>query len=290
MKLELTLSKETISNYFSVSRMMINAKSRISNNVLVVSSELINIWEKYLVSKNLEEQFNQWFYMEAVLSQDYVRKVKIGNSINEQDIMINTCELSNDKIIVADNNVIPGNKRNNLRVIFNRDFNNNKIQRIKVQDIEKVYCRNIYNDIFSLYETPVVIDVSLNSNSKILAEYLSKFYVNTSKLIIRDLYLSNVDNLRNFKKYILPYLDKQNCKIEIQLYWNTSSEKKQMESIFNNMDEYNIKVINTVNEKCMHESFIESDKYKFNIGYRMRLFGDKDDGLTEQDTITITTK
>ena len=195
MKLELTLSKETISNYFSVSRMMINAKSRISNNVLVVSSELINIWEKYLVSKNLEEQFNQWFYMEAVLSQDYVRKVKIGNSINEQDIMINTCELSNDKIIVADNNVIPGNKRNNLRVIFNRDFNNNKIQRIKVQDIEKVYCRNIYNDIFSLYETPVVIDVSLNSNSKILAEYLSKFYENTSKLIIRDLYLSNVDNL-----------------------------------------------------------------------------------------------
>lgn len=290
MKLELTLSKETISNYFSVSRMMINAKSRISNNVLVVSSELINIWEKYLVSKNLEEQFNQWFYMEAVLSQDYVRKVKIGNSINEQDIMINTCELSNDKIIVADNNVIPGNKRNNLRVIFNRDFNNNKIQRIKVQDIEKVYCRNIYNDIFSLYETPVVIDVSLNSNSKILAEYLSKFYENTSKLIIRDLYLSNVDNLRNFKKYILPYLDKQNCKIEIQLYWNTSSEKKQMESIFNNMDGYNIKVINTVNEKCMHESFIESDKYKFNIGYRMRLFGDKDDGLTEQDTITITTK
>ena len=85
-------------------------------------------------------------------------------------------------------------------------------------------------------------------------------------------------------------MDKQNCKIEIQLYWNTSSEKKQMESIFNNMDGYNIKVINTVNEKCMHESFIESDKYKFNIGYRMRLFGDKDDGLTEQDTITITTK
>lgn len=211
MKLELTLSKETISNYFSVSRMMINAKSRISNNVLVVSSELINIWEKYLVSKNLEEQFNQWFYMEAVISQDYVRKVKIGNSINsinEQDIMINTCELSKDKIIVADNNIILGNKRKNLRVISNKDFNNNKIQRIKVQDIEKVYCRNICNDIFSLYETPVVIDVSLNSNSKILAEYLAKFYENTSKLIIRDLYLSNVENLRNFKKYILPYLDK----------------------------------------------------------------------------------
>lgn len=63
-----------------------------------------------------------------------------------------------------------------------------------------------------------------------------------------------------------------------------------MESIFNNMDGYNIKVINTANEKCMHESFIEADKCKFNIGYRMRLFGDKDDGLTEQDTITITTK
>ena len=85
-----------------------------------------------------------------------------------------------------------------------------------------------------------------------MAEYLSKFYENTFQFIIRDMYLCNTENLRNFQKYILPYLDKQNCNIIIQLHWDNSNDKNRMESIFNNMLGYNIKLINISNEKYMH--------------------------------------
>ncbi|MDU4751734.1 MAG: hypothetical protein E6X86_12000 [Clostridium butyricum] len=290
MKLELTLSKEAISKYFSILMTDKNARLRICNNILVTSNELVENWSVFLEKINLKEQFEQWFYTEAISTEQYIKKVEIIEATDENDIIIKTCDSSRDKIIVADNNIIPANKRNSFKFVSNVDFNKDKCQRIKVQDIEKVYCRNICNDIFSLYEEPIVIDVSLNSNSKVLAEYLSKFYENTFQFIIRDMYLCNTENLRNFQKYILPYLDKQNCNIIIQLHWDNSNDKNRMESIFNNMLGYNIKLINISNEKYMHESFIESDEYKFNIGYRMRLFGDIDDGLTEQDLITITKK
>ena len=293
MRLELTLSKETVSNYFSVSITNKNTKIRISNNILVVSNELIDIWQNFLESRNLKDQFNQWFYMEAVLSTDYVTKVTLntsGDNSTENNVIINTCELSRDKIIVGEStNIIPANKRGTIKFISNSDFNREKKQRIKILDIYNVYCKNRCSDIFSLYETPVVIDVNLNSDSNILAKYLSKFYENSPKLIIRDLYLANTENLRNFRKYILPYVDKHMCNITIQFHWDTATQKRQLESIFNNLDGYTINIEN-VSKECMHESFIESDKYKFNIGYRLKLFGVKDDGLTQQDTITITRK
>ena len=205
MKLELTLSKEAISKYFSILMTDKNARLRICNNILVTSNELVENWSVFLEKINLKEQFEQWFYTEEISTEQYIKNVEIIEATDENDIIIKTCDSSRDKIIVADNNIIPANKRNSFKFVSNVDFNKDKCQRIKVQDIEKVYCRNICNDIFSLYEEPIVIDVSLNSNSKVLAEYLSKFYENTFQFIIRDMYLCNTENLRNFQKYILPY-------------------------------------------------------------------------------------
>lgn len=292
MKLELTLCKEIIYRNFSMGSEDINLKLRIANNRLVVSDELINIWKEFFISKDAENIFENWFYGNAVLSQGYIKKVKLDETNkDEKTVIIETCLLSKDKIIVGDNNFIPINKRENIKFISNRNFNNEKNQRIKIEDISNVFNRRRIDNLFSIYETPIVIDVSMNSDSYILSKYLSLFYKDSSKVIIRDMYLDNEENLRNFKKYILPYIDKSKCEVVLQLYWGkNASRKKELELKFNNLEGYNIIIQGLRHKEFTHESFIESDKYKLNIGYRMKLFGDKDDGLTEQETVTITKK
>lgn len=292
MKLELTLCKEIIYKYFSIGSEDINLKLRIANNKLIVSDELINIWREFFISKNAENIFENWLYGNAVLSQGYIKKVALDETDkDEENVIIDTCLLSEDKIIVGENNFIPAQKRQNITFISNSNFNKNKNQRIKIEDISNVFNRRRMDNMFSIYETPVVIDVSMNSDSYILAQYLALFYKDSSKVTIRDMYLDNEDNLRNLKKYILPYIDKSKCQVVLQLYWgNNASRKKELEKIFNNLDGYNITIQGLRHKEFTHESFIESDKYKLNIGYRMKLFGDKDDGLTEQETVIITKK
>lgn len=292
MKLELTLCKEIIYRHFSIGSEDINLKLRIANNRLIVSDELINIWKEFFISKNAGNIFENWFYGNAVLSQGYIKKVELDETDkDEKTAIIETCLLSEDKIIVGDNNFIPVNKRENITFISNRNFNNDKNQRIKIEDISNVFNRRRMDNMFSIYETPVVIDVSMNSDSYILSQYLSLFYKDSSKVTIRDMYLDNEENLRNLKKYILPYIDKSKCEVVLQLYWgDNASRKKELEKIFNNLEGYNITIQGLRRKEFTHESFIESDKYKLNIGYRMKLFGDKDDGLTEQETVIITKK
>ncbi|MDU2444619.1 MAG: hypothetical protein E7D43_09370 [Clostridium perfringens] len=293
MRLELTLCNNTIKKYFTFSRENINLKSRIDNNILVVSEELIELWENSCDNELLKNQFKEWFYGNVVLTNGYIKKVKLqdlSENINEKDIIIETCDLSIDKILVAESNIIQGNKKTMIRYINNSIFNMDKKQRIKVQDINNIIYRRINNDFFSIYETPITIDVTANSDSKCLAEYLSLFYNDSKNITIKDVYLDNEENLRNFKKYVLPFIKKEDCKITLLLYWKDGNRKNELERVFKGINGYNIEIKKLPSSTHLHDSFIEGDNYKINIGYRLKLFGDKDDGLTEQDIITITRK
>lgn len=123
-----------------------------------------------------------------------------------------------------------------------------------------------------------------------MAEYLSLFYKDSKNITIKDVYLDNEENLRNFKNYILPFIDKEKCKITLLLYWENSTKKKELERKFKQIKGYNIEIKKLPNSSHLHDSFIEGDNYKINIGYRLKLFGDRDDGLTEEEVVNITRK
>lgn len=48
--------------------------------------------------------------------------------------------------------------------------------------------------------------------------------------------------------------------------------------------------IRTDGRELSHKSFIETDKYIIDLGYRLRVFGDRDDQKTEEEIINITKK
>lgn len=292
MRLQLTLSKENIYKQFTIGADDLNAKIRIKNNILVVSKELVAEWKKYIDSKGCIKYFDDWFYGVAI-PQGIVKKVKIVEDAElqtENEILIKTCELSEDKILVAESNIVPNDKKDIIKFISSKIFNNEKLQQIEIKDIEDVELRKVYTNIFSIYETPIVLKVSKNLDSSILAEYLSNFYKGTSKLIISDNFLDNEENLRNFRTYILPYINKENCEIITKFFWDNGERKKELERKFNNIDGYKCSVKKLPDKSQAHKFYIESDKYTLYWGYRLKIFGGRDNGCTEEDNVTIIRK
>lgn len=289
MRLELTVCKEGIDKVFSISPNDVNAKVRVKNNILAVSEELQKNWEEYFESKNMQYNYQQWFAT-MVLFEDRIKKIKdIGATSDENDILLATSNLSKDKLLVAKSNIIPSDKRAIVKYVSIDTFNSEKKHRVEVEDIRKLKMSNRTTDIFNLYETPITVDVKKNSNSKILAEYLSEFYSDSNKLVIQDMYLDNPVNTQNLREYILPYIDKEKCEITLNLFWGTDSNKKRdLERKFKDFDGYKVNIIGISQKDEAHSSFIESDKYKINLGYRLRIFGENN--KTECEIINITQK
>lgn len=294
MRLEITLDKEIIRNKFNIDTKYDVLRSRINRHTLMVSEELVDIWDKDADENNYRVDYNEWF-MSIVREKAKIKKVNLieldGNYSNlpkDNDIGIRTAMASEDKLLVGDYTNFVKSICNKVRFVSNDTFIKEDKQTIKLNDIENVIQRNKVDELFSIYETPIRIEVTYG-NAEILARYLSKFYSTTNNLIIKDKYLSNPENERNLKNYILKYINKDNCKIKFITYWDKKT-KGYINKKFKNYEGFNSEVV--LSKKDMaHNSYIETDKYIIDLGYRLKVFGGvENDGETEYEIVNITKK
>lgn len=294
MRLEITLDKEIIKNKFNIDTKYDVLRSRINRHTLIVSEELKDIWDKDADENNYRFDYNEWL-MSIVREKTKIRKVKLielegscSNLPKDKEIGIKTAMASEDKLLVGDYTNVIKNIHNKVKFVSDDIFMKEDKQTIKLNDIESVIQRNKIDELFSIYETPIRIEVTYG-NAEILAKYLSKFYSTTNNLIIKDKYLSNPENERNLKKYVLKYINKDNCKIKFITYWDKKT-KGYIDKKFKNYEGFNSEVV--LSKKDMaHNSYIETDEYIIDLGYRLKVFGGvENDGETEYEIVNITKK
>ena len=160
-------------------------------------------------------------------------------------------------------------------------------QTVTMKDVRRVMVAGNTHSIFDIYETPTRLEVELDSESEILGKYLAKFLRGSKYIKIKDRYITQPENERNLNDYILKYVRKENTKLIFVISENRS--KSELVERFKNYNGYKSQ-IEFVDDKQTHHSSIETESYIIDLGYRLRVFGDIEDGKTEDEIINITRK
>lgn len=292
MRLELVVSKDIIKRKFNISDKYNKVRERLSENTLVVSNQLLKTWEKDSKDNNYESQFQNW-YFSLINSKKKFKKVKavkyseVKDARQEDKVLIATALASNHKISVANMDINTRRKNKSVLFVSEGTFMREESQTITMKDIKNVLLQGKTHSIFDIYETPIRLEVGLNSESKILGLYLSKFLKLSKNIKIKDRYILQPENERNLNKYILEYIDRE--KTSLTFIISKNRDKLDIVNKFTNYNGYKSN-IEFVDKNQTHHSSIESDDYIIDIGYRLRVFGDKDDGKTEEEVINITKK
>lgn len=304
MRLELTLCKEIIRNKFNIDDRYNNSRSRLNRHTLVLSDELLEIYEKDAKEHKYQIQFESW-YFSLIGSAKKLKRVKISGieteekeEVQEEEqeegqeerqegyIIADTAAMTKDKIVIGEVEKRIAKHFKNVYFIEEEIFNRDKTHTITIGDIKDVWDKAVLEHIFDIYETPIRIEASMGDDAKLLGDYLALFYKNSRHVIIKDTYMHK--NERNLDKFVLKHIDKRSTKIIFRAFWNFKI-KEELINRYTNYKGYNSKVI-IENKKLSHHSMIESDEYIIDLGYRLRVFGDKDDNRTEQEVINITRK
>ena len=125
----------------------------------------------------------------------------------------------------------------------------------------------------------------MGDDARLLADYLSQFYRDSKHITIKDTYLHK--NEYNLRHYVMEYIPKT-TEITFRVFWNQRI-KDQLTQHFTNYMGYPTLVV-IENKKLSHHSYIESDHYIIDLGYRLRVFGDKMDGRAEEEVIVVSRK
>ncbi len=290
MRLEITLCKEVIRNKFNIDDRYNNLRSRINRHTLILNDELLEIYEKDAKENKYQAQFENW-YFSLIGSAKKLRKLNTPvlnpeGQIKEGEegyLVANLAAISKDKVAVGkiENSISKYYK--NTYFIGEDIFNRNKSHTITMGDIGNIWTNKILTHFFDIYETPIRLEIGMGDDSALLGKYLSLFYKDSKKITIKDTYIHK--NQRNLDNYVLRYIDRYKTKITFRAFWNQHIRDRLIEK-FTNYNGYDTSVI-IDNKKLSHHSMIQSDDYIIDIGYRLRVFGDKDDGKTEQEVINI---
>ncbi len=292
MRFELVISKKIIKRRFDISDKYNKVRERLSENTLVASNQLLEIWEQDSKDNNYENQFQNW-YFSLINSKKKFKKVKtvkynkVKNASYEDKVLVATALASSQKISVG--NIDINTRRKNKSVVFISEgtFMRRESQTVNMKAVKNVILQGKTHSIFDIYETPIRLEIELDSESKLLGLYLSKFLENSKNIKIKDRYILQPENERNLNKYILEYIDRSKTTLTFVI-----SKKRDNLNIVDKFTNYNgyKSNIEFVDDKQTHHSSIESNEYIIDIGYRLRVFGDKDDGKTEEEVINITKK
>lgn len=293
MRLEIAVSKDIIKRKFDIDDKYNKLRDRLNKHQIVVSNELLKTWEQDSIDNKYYDQFQNW-YFSIINSKKKFKKVKtvkynkVKQSRNhEEKMLIATAMASKDKIAVG--NIDIKTKRKNRTVLFVSEgtFMREESQTINMNEVRKVIIAGKTHSIFDIYETPTRLEVGLDSESVVLGMYLSKFMENSKRIKIQDRYILQIENERNLNEYILKYVDKKTTKLTFVI-----SENNKKEDIIEKLTDYKgyKSNIEFVDNKETHHSLIETDQYIIDLGYRLRVFGDIDDGKTENEVINITKK
>jgi hypothetical protein len=300
MRLELTLCKEVIRNKFNIDDKYNNSRSRLNRHTLVLSDELLDIYEKDAKEHKYQIQFESWYFSligsakrlkrvnlsEAKVEEKKEKQEETQEEREEGFIIADTAANTKDKIVVGEIEKRISKHYKNAYFIKEEIFNRDKSHTVNIGDIKDVWDKAVLEHIFDIYETPIRIETSMGDDAILLGKYLSLFYKDSKNVTIKDTYMHKNEN--NLDKFVLKYIDKKSTKITFRAFWNYKI-KEELINRYTNYKGYNSKVI-IENKKLSHHSMIESDEYIIDLGYRLRVFGDKEDNKTEQEVINITRK
>lgn len=294
MRLEITLDKRIIRSKFDIDTKYDELRNRINRHILVISDELKAIWDKDAEENGYKKEYDEWI-SSIFREEDKIKKVSIKKPeesfekpISEENIIIDTALLSKDKIVVADYDKSLKSRFSKIKFVSYEAFLRENKQTVRLSDIEEVLVKNKCEELFDIYETPVRVEVTYG-NADILARYLSKFYEESTIITIKDKFLGNPENERNLKQYILKYINRERCRIKFILFWE-KKDKEHLEQRFKDYDGFKSDVI-LVKKDMAHSSYIETDKYMIDLGYRLKVFGGlENDGETEYEIVNITKK
>ena len=279
MRLEITIDASVLKDLFMAignDNERLNRVTRIKRHIIVTSNELQSEWEKGMKQYNLIDPYYDWLFG-VINSKKSFKKIPLpteskvqGQCDTKDHVVLSTSYESKSKIVVGDYNANLRRSNRQLKFVNKKCFSSNKRDIITMQMVDETLKDTILKKyLFDIFETPIYLCVNKNSSADLLAEYLSGFY--DEEITIQDLYLINDDNENNFKKYILPHINKGNCKITLVISTKDGSnfKKKLLDTDYNG---YQIAV------KCgekgdLHPGFIETSKFRINIGYRLAVFG-----------------
>ncbi len=293
MRLEITVSKDIVKKKFDINDKYNKIRDRLNEHTLVVSNELLKVWEQDSKDNHYQEQFQNW-YFSIINSKKRFKKVKNvkhtkvkGAKNFEEKALIATAMASHDKTVVGNIDVKTKKRNKAISFVSEGTFMREKVQTVTMKDLKKVIVEKKTHSLFDIYETPTRLEVDLDSDSHILSRYLTNYLRSSKSIKIQDRYILQPENERNLNEYILRYLSKKDTKLIFVISENVKNE--EIIKKFNNYKGFKSS-IEFVDKKYTHHSLIETDEYIIDLGYRLRVFGDVDDGKTEQEIINITRK
>lgn len=293
MRLEITVSKDIVKKKFDINDKYNIIRDRLNEHTVVLSNDLLKIWEQDAKDNNYYEQFQNW-YFSIINSKKKFKKVKSvkqnkikGVRNHEEKVLIATSLASKDKIVVGNIDIKTKKRNKAISFVSEGSFMKEKVQTVTMKDVRKVIMEKKTHNIFDIYETPTRLEIDLDSDAHVLSRYLTRFLRDAKNIVIQDRYILQQENERNLNEYVLRYLSKKQTKLTFVI-----SENLQNDEVIKKFTNYKgfKSNIEFVDKKYIHHSLLETNEYIIDLGYRLRVFGDVDDGKTEQEIINITRK
>ena len=252
-----------------------NIISRLSRHQIVITRNIHEDYKSYFETRGINQLLQGWITdnMHSANSNISIEKVPLPEK--NENIYIQAHKEIPESLLIGDfKETLPqGLKHNSID-----DIKKPKEHLITLTDVQDVLTKfGRLKKWFSVYETSIQLQVEENKDAQLLANYLVNF-LKGDNIEIQDAYLvANPNNEKNFKKYIYPYIKGKNITLVIPTEDGATHKKRLIQT-------YNAQVKCYSKEK-IHQSYIKTDYYRIDLGYRFDVFGTN--GKTKREMIHI---
>lgn len=253
---------------------------KIFQHRIVLSQELNEGYIKYCQENHINVDKMQQFLASIIGNQEQCRILTVeelsNKFVNETNSYLralkNVCISSKDKVLISGHSKLKKEElmKNGMCLINKKQMN------IKAE-----------RNIFTKYTFPIIAyGIEEGEKSRELASWLGRLLKQEKSFVIYDNYFRESDNIKNFKKYILKYIQK-GADVMIVTLAESESEKKQIVEELSKV-EYNnwkMELYLARNKKESHARVISTPNYSIYLDRGLSTFGRA--GKTFASLITI---
>ncbi len=253
---------------------------KISQHRIVLSQELNESYMKYCEENRINVDKMQQLLASIIGNQEQCR-ILTGEELSDKFVsepnpylgaLKNACISSKDKVLISEHSKLKREelKRNGMCLI-NREQMDIRCER----------------NIFTKYTFPIIAyEIKEKENSKELSSWLGRILSQEKSFVIYDNYFGEIENIKNFKKYVLKYIP-ESADVMIVTMVSSENEKKQLIKEMSK-EEYNkwkIELYLVHNKKESHARAISTPNYSIYLDRGLSTFGRG--GKTFASLITI---
>lgn len=237
---------------------------RIDQHTIIVSDVLLDLEEKKFAGQSgLEELFKTFIanFNQSEINAKFIDVVNASYSTNKldeyQNYIVNLCLASDDKILLTNSRKILSMKSSPVNSISYDMVMGNKV-----------------DNIFSKYTLPIHTNINKGEESKKHAEWLGRFFKGEKYIEIHDNYICSLDNIKNFKKYILKYIE-ENADVDIYTIVTDNISREDIKREFEKEEyhKWNLSVFLAPSKKEHHARDIVTNKYVIRMDRGISAFG-----------------